>query len=159
MVTLQHIQEISAQAAQAEPLFLREGLSQAADQYHKDWDERCGKEQHQASNEVKREDENQEGQGYHGSQCELRQVLAEISIEGFDAFHYGVRQLTGTLARSKGRTEGCDMGKKPPSQVAFDSSGNVVSGNLPTPGETGAAAKLRPTTGRATPNYLEEFLL
>ena len=96
--SLQHIQEMGAQAAEGGPLFASEGLGCAADQGHKDRQQRSSDQQHDPGQPVQREYYQQDGERHQRRQRQLRQVLAEIRLQGLDSGYQGGGQLAGALA-------------------------------------------------------------
>jgi hypothetical protein len=64
---------------------------------HENGDQRDGKEQHEAGDGIQGKHENEDGQGHQRCQGQLRQVLAEIGVQGLDALDHGISQFSAAL--------------------------------------------------------------
>jgi hypothetical protein len=73
-----------------------------------------------------------------GGNDQLRQVLAVIRIQRFDAFDGGGGQFACALSARVGGTEFEDMVEEPFAQVGFDADGDGIRADFSDPGEEGA---------------------
>lgn len=62
---------------------------------HENGDQGGGEQQNQGGKAILAQNEKEEGQGHHGGQGDLGQILAEIGIEELDALDQGVGEFPG----------------------------------------------------------------
>jgi hypothetical protein len=106
-----------------------------ADHDHEEGDERRGDEENKPRKQIHREDEEQDADGNERGDDQLRQVLAVIGVQRFDALDGGGGQFAGALSARVGGTEFEDVIEEPLTQVGFDADGNGVCANFRDPGE------------------------
>ena len=83
---------------------------------------------------------NQDGSGNERGDNQLRQVLAEVGIQRFDAFDRGGGQFAGALSARVGGTQLEDVREEPLAQVGLDLDCHGIGGDFVQPGQQGAPA-------------------
>ncbi len=130
---LEHIVKVRREPPQRLELAAGQGLAGAADQDHEKRDERGGQQENHARERVERKNEEQHRERNGGRQDDLRQILAEVGFEGFDAVDGREGQFAGAFGLGVGRAERRQVADEPFAQVGFDALGDQVGGDFGAP--------------------------
>ena len=124
----------------AEGLILTVGdnLRPFTDQDHEKRNQRPGDEQNHAGEQVNGENKDQDAERNERRDDQLRQILAEIGVQGFDSLHRGCGQLAGPFGAGISGTKVLDMGEEFFAQVGFDPHGHNIGADFVQPGQQGA---------------------
>ena len=110
-------------------------LGTFADHDHEEGNQRRGDEQDDAREQIHREDEDQDTYRDEGGNNKLREILAVIRIQRFNAFDCGCCEFPGALSTRVGGTEIQDVVEESFAQVGFDLYGDCVSADFIDPRE------------------------
>ena len=108
-----------------------------ADHDHEEGNQRRGDEQDDAREQVNGEDEDQNADRDQRGDDQLREILAVIRIQRFDAFDCGGGQFAGALSARVGGTEIQDVVEESVAQVGFDLYGDGIGADFVDPGQKG----------------------
>ena len=137
---LQAVEKVGGETAESLVLALGDNFCAFADHNHEEGDQRPGNEQHETGKQVKRKNKNKNAKGNKCCDDKLWQILTEIGVQRFDAFHSGGCQFASTFGAGVGGPQFLDMGEEPFTQVRFDAHGHSVGPDFVQPGQQSPAS-------------------
>ncbi len=149
---MQHIEKMRAHPAERCVLLARQRVRRAADQDHKEGDERTGQQQNDAGQRIEREYDGEDRERHEHGKHKLRQVLAVVRLQRFDAFNRGGRQFAGALAARVRRTQRHQAIEDAFAQIGLDAHGNPERGGLAAPRQRGARGDDRQQNEQRAPH-------
>ncbi len=132
---LQDVEEMRAHHAQRGVLPTRQKVCRAADQKHKQRNERRGQQQDDAGENIERKDDREHRKWHERGEDELRQVLAVVRFERFDAIDRGGDEFAGAFAARVGGSECNEMIEEAFAQSRLDARGDAERGHFAAPRE------------------------